>query len=256
MERRRGWLFKHFGTLLLIMWGSPSSHEQWASSSSSSSSICEILNISIMGFFFFFKHLWNPQHFLDHGLLLLLQAFVKSSTCPRSWASSSSSIYEIFNVFSIMGFFFFKHLWNPQHFFNHGLLLLLQAFMKPSTFPQSWASSSSSICEILNISSISSSIKNLCLLLRYLYVCSHAQCSFSFTYYKCLSFEKRPTLFTLPTLLTLAHAHLRHSWNPCFWGKGKSCTSFSKDMWAVSTAANWVRVFKWFLKTIIWRSKF
>ncbi len=112
-------------------------------------------------------------------------------------------------------FFFFKHLWNPQHFLNHRLLLL-QAFMKSSTFPRSWASSSSSsICEILHISSISSSIKNLCLLLTYLYVCWHAQCSISFTYYKCLSFEKQPTLFTL------AHAHLRHPWNPCFWGKGK-----------------------------------
>jgi hypothetical protein len=148
-------------------------------------------------------------------------------------------------ISSIIGFFF-KHLLNPQHFLDYWLLLLLlllQAFMKSSTFPQSWASSSSSsICEILNISSISSSIKYLYLLLRYLYVSWHAQCSFSFTYYKCLIFEKQLTLFTLPTLLAQAHVHLRHPWNPCFWGKGKSCTSFSKDMWAVSAADNWVRV--------------
>jgi hypothetical protein len=109
--------------------------------------------------------------------------------------------------------------------------------VKSSTFLRSWASSSSSsssICEILNISSISSSIKNLCLLLRYLYVCGHVQCSFSFTYYKCLRFEKQPTLFTLPT------PHLRHPWNPCFWGRAKVAHLLTRTCCA--NTANWVRV--------------
>jgi len=143
-------------------------------------------------FFFFFLHLWSPQHFLNHGLLLL-QAFMKSSTFPWSWASSSSSssICEIFNISSIMGFFFFfffKHLWNPQHFLDFII------YQKP----------------------LSSSQVPLCLW----------TCSMLFFFYLLQMFK----IWEASNSLHLANSTSKTPLKPLLLRKAKSCTSFNKDM--------------------------
>lgn len=154
---------------------------------------------------------WEEEGDDYSGTLLLIMW--ASPLFPRALvsSSSSSSIYEIFNISSIMGFFFFfKHLWNPQHFFN---FIIYQRPLSSSQVP-------------------------LCFL----------TCLMFFFFYLLQMFnlwEAANSLHLANSLgpgLAQAHVHLRHPWNPCFWGKGKSCTSFSKDMWAVSAADNWVRV--------------